>query len=40
MILGCTEIPMLITEEDSPLPAFDSTRLLARYALREALSGI
>jgi aspartate racemase len=35
-ILGCTEIPLLIREEDSVLPVFDSTRTLARAALREA----
>lgn len=36
VVLGCTEIPLLISEADSPLPALDSTRLLARAALREA----
>ena len=36
VVLGCTEIPLLITESDSPLPAIDSTRTLARAALREA----
>lgn len=36
--LSCTEIPLLVTPEDSPLPVLDSTRLLARAALREALS--
>jgi aspartate racemase len=36
VVLGCTEIPLLITETDSPLPAIDSTRTLARAALREA----
>ncbi len=36
VILGCTEIPLLITPEDSPLPVLDSTRLLARAALRNA----
>jgi aspartate racemase len=36
VILGCTEIPLLITEAESPLPAIDSTRTLARAALREA----
>jgi len=36
VVLGCTEIPLLIEEGDSPLPAFDSTRTLARAALREA----
>lgn len=36
VVLGCTEIPLLITESDSPLPALDSTRILARAALREA----
>lgn len=36
VILGCTEIPLLITETDSPLPVIDSTRTLARAAIREA----
>jgi aspartate racemase len=36
MVLGCTEIPLLITEENSPLPTLDSTRLLAKAALMEA----
>jgi aspartate racemase len=36
VVLGCTEIPLLISEADSPLPALDSTRILARAALREA----
>jgi aspartate racemase len=38
VILGCTEIPLLIGPEDSSLPVLDSTRLLARAALREALA--
>jgi aspartate racemase len=38
-ILGCTEIPLIINEQNSSLPVLDSTRLLARYAVREALSG-
>lgn len=37
-ILGCTEIPLIVTEKNSPLPSFDSTRLLAQYAVREAVS--
>jgi aspartate racemase len=36
VILGCTEIPLLIGERDSCLPILDSTRILARAALREA----
>ena len=36
VVLGCTEIPLLIRDGESPLPAFDSTRILARAALREA----
>lgn len=35
--LGCTEVPLIITEENSPLPLLDSTRLLARAALRASL---
>ena len=34
--LSCTEIPLLIEDRDSPLPTLDSTRILARAALREA----
>jgi aspartate racemase len=37
--LVCTEIPLLITEEVSPLPILDSTRLLARRAVDVALGG-
>jgi len=36
-VLGCTEIPLLIGDADSPLPTLDSTRILARAALREAV---
>jgi len=38
VVLGCTEIPLLVDPADCPLPPLDSTRLLARAALREALS--
>jgi len=34
--LACTEIPLLIGAADSPLPVLDSTRILARAALRQA----
>jgi len=37
VILGCTEIPIIITAENSPLPVLDSTRLLARFAVRAAV---
>lgn len=37
VVLGCTEIPLLIGDADSPLPTLDSTRILARAALREAV---
>jgi len=36
-VLGCTEIPLIVDPLDAPLPTLDSTRLLARAALREAL---
>jgi aspartate racemase len=36
-VLGCTEIPLLIGDADSPVPTLDSTRILARAALREAV---
>jgi len=34
--LSCTEIPLLIGDADAPLPTLDSTRILARAALRDA----
>jgi aspartate racemase len=37
VVLGCTEIPLLVDPADCPLPTLDSTRLLARAALKEAL---
>jgi aspartate racemase len=39
VVLGCTEIPLLVTPEVSPLPTVDSTRLLARAAVRKAVEG-
>jgi aspartate racemase len=37
VVLGCTEIPLIVRPENCPLPTLDSTRLLARAALRKAL---
>jgi aspartate racemase len=38
VVLGCTELPLIINDANSPLPTLDSTRLLARAALRRAIS--
>ena len=38
VVLGCTEIPLVISDDNSPLPTLDSTRLLARAALRHAIA--
>ncbi len=37
VVLGCTEIPLVIDDANSPLPVLDSTRLLARAALQRAV---
>jgi aspartate racemase len=37
VILGCTEIPLIVSDDNSPLPTLDSTRLLARAALARAI---
>jgi aspartate racemase len=37
VVLGCTEIPLIIGDANSSLPTLDSTRLLARAALRRAI---
>jgi aspartate racemase len=37
VVLGCTEIPLIINDGNSTLPTLDSTRLLARAALKRAV---
>ena len=37
VVLGCTEIPLIVRPDDAPLPTLDSTRLLARAAIRRAI---
>ncbi|HEX8888608.1 MAG TPA: amino acid racemase [Pyrinomonadaceae bacterium] len=39
VVLGCTEIPLVMNDSNSPLPTLDSTRLLAQAALRRAVEG-
>jgi len=39
VVLGCTEIPLIMNDANSPLPTLDSTRLLAQAALRRAVQG-
>ena len=40
VVLGCTETPLIMNDSNSPLPTLDSTRLLARAALRRAVQGV
>jgi aspartate racemase len=37
VVLGCTEIPLIMNDTNSPLPTLDSTRLLARAAVARAV---
>jgi aspartate racemase len=37
VVLGCTELPLILHDGNSPLPTLDSTRLLARAAIRRAI---
>ena len=39
VVLGCTELPLIMDDANSPLPTLDSTRLLGRAALRACLPG-
>ena len=39
VVLGCTELPLILDDAKSPLPTLDSTRLLARAALAHAVDG-
>jgi aspartate racemase len=38
VVLGCTELPLLVDDSTSPLPTLDSTRLLARAAIARAVN--
>jgi aspartate racemase len=40
VVLGCTEIPLLVTPNSSSLPTLDSTRLLAKAAVKKAVASI
>jgi aspartate racemase len=40
VVLGCTELPLALGDANSALPTLDSTRLLARAALRHAVGGV
>ncbi|MGE0849509.1 MAG: aspartate/glutamate racemase family protein [Hyphomicrobiaceae bacterium] len=40
VVLGCTEIPLIMSDANSSLPTLDSTRLLARAALKRAVRGM
>jgi aspartate racemase len=40
VVLGCTEIPLIISNKNSPLPVLDSTRLLAWAALKRAVGEV
>jgi aspartate racemase len=37
VVLGCTEIPLIVLPDEAPLPVLDSTRILARAALKYSL---
>jgi aspartate racemase len=39
VVLGCTEIPLIMNDDNSPLPTLDSSRLLARAAIQRAIEG-
>ena len=37
LVLGCTELPLALNDANTSIPTLDSTRLLARAALRRAI---
>ena len=39
ILLGCTEIDLLVGPHDSPVPVFDTTRLHAERAVELAIAG-
>jgi aspartate racemase len=39
VVLGCTELPLVLSDANSPLPVLDSTRLLAEAAVKRSVEG-
>jgi len=39
IVLGCTELPLAVSSEDRDVPLLDSTRILARAAIRRSIEG-
>jgi aspartate racemase len=39
IVLGCTEIPLLVRQKDVDVPVFDTTTIHAQYAVEVALQG-
>jgi aspartate racemase len=39
IVFGCTELPLLLTQADVPVPVFDTTRIHSNAAVEWALSG-
>lgn len=37
VVLGCTEIPLIISQNDTPIPIFDTTRIRAMAAVKRAM---
>lgn len=37
VVLGCTELPLILDNKNSPIPVLDSTRILARAAVKKAV---
>lgn len=40
VILGCSEAPLAINAENSPLPVYDASEILAERAVRHAMAGL
>jgi amino-acid racemase len=40
VILGCTEIELLVSQDDSPIPVFPTTRLHVEAAVGQALADV
>jgi aspartate racemase len=39
VVLGCTELPLVMGPQDLPVPVLDATEILARATIREATGG-
>jgi len=40
IVIGCTELPLIVNKKDSPIRIFDTLQILAESAVKESRKGL